>query len=437
MDPAAYPTGVTAPQNSTTTVLSPEQHWYILADHLVGDVSHWLDDQNQIVLSIAVCFIGLWIMVLGEKTLQLAWLAAGVVSGFYLWYLPVTEWYLPSLATPEAFRIITAVVCGGLGGWIAYLFRLGALFIVNLLFIAPLTFLILTAFIDLSPSQDWLQIRLVLSLLFGTIVSAGVVKGRKIGLRVICVLSGTFLVATTAGFLAEEIEEKNYEDSQPILWRGCVGSCLVDAPEVLSNPSDADCLIGDKLFTFKRPEDLARGWYTEVLELESADYLVEWDVVPNIHNVKQIEGKYAFEIGTDAETPARREWMFAVDTDVERRRWVHTLGSFCKQVWRPDETGLEGQLRILRVKSTKDTPQKTYLMHSDGRAPIIGDGDNCNIGEGKLVEIFIISADFLPKFSSVFLVLFRRSVKPSYLFSLDRTFLEGNQLCTHAQDDRR
>ncbi|KAF4683506.1 hypothetical protein FOZ60_009027 [Perkinsus olseni] len=240
MDPAAYPTGVTAPQNSTTTVLSPEQHWYILADHLVGDVSHWLDDQNQIVLSIAVCFIGLWIMVLGEKTLQLAWLAAGVVSGFYLWYLPVTEWYLPSLATPEAFRIITAVVCGGLGGWIAYLFRLGALFIVNLLFIAPLTFLILTAFIDLSPSQDWLQIRLVLSLLFGTIVSAGVVKGRKIGLRVICVLSGTFLVATTAGFLAEEIEEKNYEDSQPILWRGCVGSCLVDAPEVLSNPSDAD-----------------------------------------------------------------------------------------------------------------------------------------------------------------------------------------------------
>ncbi|KAF4651313.1 hypothetical protein FOZ61_010577 [Perkinsus olseni] len=154
-------------------------------------------------------------------------------------------------------------------------------------------------------------------------------------------------------------------------------STLADA---ITELSSAICLIGDKLFTFKRPEDLARGWYTEVLELESADYLVEWDVVPNIHNVKQIEGKYAFEIGTDAETPARREWMFAVDTDVERRRWVHTLGSFCKQVWRPDETGLEGQLRILRVKSTKDTPQKTYLMHSDGRAPIIGDGDNSENG---------------------------------------------------------
>ncbi|KAF4688899.1 hypothetical protein FOZ62_018016, partial [Perkinsus olseni] len=29
---------------------------------------------------------------------------------------------------------------------------------------------------------------------------------------------------------------------------------------------------------------------------------------------------------------------------------------------------------------TKDTPQKTYLMHSDGRAPIIGDGDNSENG---------------------------------------------------------
>lgn len=64
------------------------------------------------------------------------------------------------------------------------------------MFIAPLTFLLLTTFIDLSPSQEWLQvkkraersffvifliqIRLVLSLLIGTLVSAGVVKGRKI-----------------------------------------------------------------------------------------------------------------------------------------------------------------------------------------------------------------------------------------------------------------
>ncbi|KAF4665332.1 hypothetical protein FOL47_004651 [Perkinsus chesapeaki] len=147
------------------------------------------------------------------------------------------------------------------------------------------------------------------------------------------------------------------------------------------------CLIGDKLFAFKQPEDLARGWYTEVLDLESADYLVEWDVTPNINNVRQIEGKYAFEIGTDAETPARREWMFAVDSDEERKRWVRTLGSFCKQVWRPDETGLEGQLRILRVKSSaiEDTPE-TYLLHSDGRKPCIGAESDSSVKDFSLAS---------------------------------------------------
>lgn len=52
-----------APQNSTT----PEQHWRLLAQHLSEDVDHWFDCQNQIVLSIAVCFIGLWILVMGES----------------------------------------------------------------------------------------------------------------------------------------------------------------------------------------------------------------------------------------------------------------------------------------------------------------------------------------------------------------------------------
>ncbi|EEQ99239.1 hypothetical protein Pmar_PMAR000612 [Perkinsus marinus ATCC 50983] len=95
-----------APQNSTT----PEQHWRLLAQHLSEDVDHWFDAQNQIVLSIAVCFIGLWILVMGERTLQVAWLAVGAVAGFYTWYLPVTEWYLPVLASPEGLRITVAVL---------------------------------------------------------------------------------------------------------------------------------------------------------------------------------------------------------------------------------------------------------------------------------------------------------------------------------------
>ncbi|KAF4715585.1 hypothetical protein FOZ62_009773 [Perkinsus olseni] len=114
-------------------------------------------------------------------------------------------------------------------------------------------------------------------------------------------------------------------------------------------------LIIDKLYTFKQPEDVARGLVTEVLDLGLADYLVEWEITPRVPNYNMISGKFSFEIGTEAETPSRREWMFAAETEDDRRQWIHKLGSYCRHVWRPPRSGLEGQLRLFSAKRKKVT----------------------------------------------------------------------------------
>ncbi|KAF4655454.1 hypothetical protein FOZ61_007572 [Perkinsus olseni] len=117
-------------------------------------------------------------------------------------------------------------------------------------------------------------------------------------------------------------------------------------------------LIIDKLYTFKQPEDVARGLVTEVLDLGLADYLVEWEITPRVPNYNMISGKmsrFSFEIGTEAETPSRREWMFAAETEDDRRQWIHKLGSYCRHVWRPPRSGLDGQLRLFSAKKKKVT----------------------------------------------------------------------------------
>ncbi|EER12221.1 hypothetical protein Pmar_PMAR001018 [Perkinsus marinus ATCC 50983] len=89
-------------------------------------------------------------------------------------------------------------------------------------------------------------------------------------------------------------------------------------------------LIIDKLYTFKQPEDVPRGLVTEILDLALADYLVEWEISPRVPNYNMIAGKFSFEIGTEAETPSRREWMFAAESEHDRREWIHKLGSYCR-----------------------------------------------------------------------------------------------------------